>query len=88
LRSELGNQLADKSRNLNLRSIGAVVYKVPELNNDNMLKISLRSLNEEDTTSISKEYGGGGHRNASSFLLSVTEFDRWKVGAEPCNTKM
>ncbi|EAY87100.1 hypothetical protein OsI_08498 [Oryza sativa Indica Group] len=70
------------------RSIGAVVYKVPELNNDNMLKISLRSLNEEDTTSISKEYGGGGHRNASSFLLSVTEFDRWKVGAEPCNTKM
>uniref|UniRef100_A0A0E0K3Q1 DHHA1 domain-containing protein n=1 Tax=Oryza punctata TaxID=4537 RepID=A0A0E0K3Q1_ORYPU len=102
LRSELGNQLAEKSRNLNLRqryvvltrtngtsrSIGAVVYKVPELNNDNMLKISLRSLNEEDTTSISKEYGGGGHRNASSFLLSGTEFDRWKVGAGPFNTKM
>ncbi|KAF0933829.1 hypothetical protein E2562_019285 [Oryza meyeriana var. granulata] len=88
LRSELGNQLADKSRNLNLRSIGAVVYKVPELNDDNMLKISLRSLNEEDTATVSKEYGGGGHRNASSFLLSVTEFDRWKAGAEDCNTKM
>uniref|UniRef100_A0A0D9VJL0 DHHA1 domain-containing protein n=1 Tax=Leersia perrieri TaxID=77586 RepID=A0A0D9VJL0_9ORYZ len=77
LRSELGNQLAEKS-----------LYKVPELNNDNMLKISLRSLNEEDTTSISKEYGGGGHRNASSFLLSVTEFDRWKARAEPYSTKM
>ncbi|PNT69248.1 hypothetical protein BRADI_3g51940v3 [Brachypodium distachyon] len=87
LRSELGNQLANKSRNLNLRGIGAVVYNVPELNNDQMLKISLRSLEQEDTTSISQEYGGGGHRNASSFLLSVTEFERWKVGAEPSNTK-
>ncbi|XP_047077110.1 uncharacterized protein LOC124687362 [Lolium rigidum] len=85
LRSELGNQLADKSQNLNLRAIGAVVYKVPELNNDQMLKISLRSLGQEDTTSISQEYGGGGHRNASSFLLSVAEFERWKVGAEPSN---
>uniref|UniRef100_A0A0A9DZ58 DHHA1 domain-containing protein n=1 Tax=Arundo donax TaxID=35708 RepID=A0A0A9DZ58_ARUDO len=83
LRSELGNQLASKSRNLNLRGIGAVVYKVPELNNDQMLKISLRSLQHEDTTSISQEYGGGGHRNASSFMLSVVEFERWKVGAEP-----
>lgn len=86
LRSELGNQLAIKSHRLNLRGIGAVVYKVPELNNDQMLKISLRSLEQEDTTSISKEYGGGGHRNASSFMLSVTEFERWKVGAEPSNT--
>ncbi|KAL6634926.1 hypothetical protein ACP70R_027597 [Stipagrostis hirtigluma subsp. patula] len=87
LRSELGNQLASKSRNLNLRGIGAVVYKVPELNNDQMLKISLRSLEQEDTTSISQEYGGGGHRNASSFMLSVTDFERWKVGAEPSKTK-
>ncbi|XP_062222420.1 uncharacterized protein LOC133921520 [Phragmites australis] len=87
LRSELGNQLASKSRNMNLRGIGAVVYKVPELNNDQMLKISLRSLEQEDTTSISQEYGGGGHRNASSFMLSVAEFERWKVGAEPSSTK-
>ncbi|OEL24177.1 hypothetical protein BAE44_0014804 [Dichanthelium oligosanthes] len=125
LRSELGHQLASKSRSLNLRQvflfssyqyviqthltcgfalnytychyvscalfffrgIGAVVYKVPELNNDQMLKISLRSLEQEDTTSISQEYGGGGHRNASSFMLSITEFDQWKVGAEPSQTK-
>uniref|UniRef100_A0A3B6QGC4 DHHA1 domain-containing protein n=1 Tax=Triticum aestivum TaxID=4565 RepID=A0A3B6QGC4_WHEAT len=87
LRSELGNQLANKSRNSNLRAIGAVVYKVPELNNDEMLKISLRSLEQEDTTSISQEFGGGGHRNASSFLLSVAEFERWKVGAEPSNAE-
>ena len=36
------------------RGIGAVVYKVPELNNDQMLKISLRSLEQEDTTCISQ----------------------------------
>ncbi|VAI48113.1 unnamed protein product [Triticum turgidum subsp. durum] len=87
LRSELGNQLANKSRNSNLRAIGAVVYKVPELNNDEMLKISLRSLGQEDMTSISQEFGGGGHRNASSFLLSVAEFEKWKVGAEPSNAE-
>ncbi|KAJ3706855.1 hypothetical protein LUZ61_010560 [Rhynchospora tenuis] len=79
LRSELGNQLAEKSRNLNLRGIGAVVYKVPELKNNEILKISLRSLDSEDTTPISQEYGGGGHRNASSFMLTVSDFEKWKV---------
>ncbi|GKA96754.1 hypothetical protein Tco_0818849 [Tanacetum coccineum] len=43
LRSELGNQLAEKSRNQNL-----------------------------------EKYGGGGHRNASSFMLSCVEFEKWK----------
>ncbi|GMY24643.1 hypothetical protein FCV25MIE_19885 [Fagus crenata] len=79
LRSELGHQLATKSRNLNLRGIGAVVYRVPELENDQLLKISLRSVDSEDTTPISQEFGGGGHQNASSFLLSLAEFERWKV---------
>ncbi|XP_077246979.1 DHHA1 domain protein [Tasmannia lanceolata] len=79
LRSELGHQLANKSRTLNLRGIGAVVYKVPELGNDQLLKISLRSLDTEDTTPISQEYIGGGHRNASSFMLSSAEFESWKV---------
>ncbi|XP_020260865.1 uncharacterized protein LOC109837157 isoform X1 [Asparagus officinalis] len=98
LRSELGDQLANKSRNLKLRvlfvcvdalmypsmqGIGAVVYKVPEINNDRILKISLRSLDSEDTTPISQEYGGGGHRTASSFMLDTQEFERWKVGGEP-----
>ncbi|CAL0332612.1 unnamed protein product [Lupinus luteus] len=79
LRSELGHQLATKSQKLNLRGIGAIVYKVPELGNDRMLKISLRSVDKEDTTPISQEFGGGGHRNASSFLLSSEEFEQWKV---------
>ncbi|XP_042502850.1 uncharacterized protein LOC122080049 isoform X2 [Macadamia integrifolia] len=78
-RSELGHQLANKSRSIRLRGIGAVVYKVPELENEQKLKISLRSVDVEDTTPISQEYGGGGHRNASSFMLSSDEFERWKV---------
>ncbi|KAJ4960898.1 hypothetical protein NE237_020808 [Protea cynaroides] len=79
LRSELGHQLANKSHSIKLRGIGAVVYKVPELGNEQILKISLRSVDVEDTTPISEEYGGGGHRNASSFMLSTDEFERWKV---------
>ncbi|ONI09495.1 hypothetical protein PRUPE_5G241200 [Prunus persica] len=80
LRSELGHQLATKSRSLNLRGIGAVVYRVPELENDQMLKISLRSVDTEDTTPISQEFGGGGHQSASSFMLGSAEFEQWKIG--------
>uniref|UniRef100_A0A7N0SWB1 DHHA1 domain-containing protein n=1 Tax=Kalanchoe fedtschenkoi TaxID=63787 RepID=A0A7N0SWB1_KALFE len=79
LRSELGHQLATKSQNLNMRGIGAVVYKVPELENDEIVKISLRSIENEDTTPISQNFGGGGHRNASSFMSTVADFERWKV---------
>ncbi|PIN19440.1 hypothetical protein CDL12_07881 [Handroanthus impetiginosus] len=81
LRSELGNQLANKSLKMNLRGIGAVVYRVPEPENDLLLKISLRSINDEDTTLISQQYGGGGHKMASSFLIDHAEFQRWKVSA-------
>lgn len=79
LRSELGHQLANKSCRMNLRGIGAVVYGVPELKNDQMLKISLRSIDNEDTTPISQKFGGGGHRNASSFMLRADSFQQWKI---------
>ncbi|GFZ12310.1 hypothetical protein Acr_23g0006950 [Actinidia rufa] len=81
MRSELGHQLANRSRDMKLRAIGAVVYKVPGLEKDDLLKISLRSVDREDTTPISLEFGGGGHRNASSFMLNSAEFERWKVCA-------
>ncbi|XP_059453360.1 uncharacterized protein LOC132183911 [Corylus avellana] len=80
LRSELGHQLARKSSNMKLRGIGAVVYRVPELENDQLLKISLRSVDNEDTTPISEEFGGGGHASASSFMLSSAELELWKFG--------
>ncbi|CAF2213235.1 hypothetical protein YC2023_093535 [Brassica napus] len=84
LRSELGNHLAEKSKNLKLRGVGAVVYRVPELGDETKLKISLRSVAEEDTTVVSQRFGGGGHKNASSFLLSSTEFEQWKVKRNSC----
>lgn len=43
------------------------------------IKVSLRSLGAEDTTVISQSYGGGGHRNASSCVMPVSEFEGWKV---------
>ncbi|KAH0913917.1 hypothetical protein HID58_028363 [Brassica napus] len=79
LRSELGNQLAEKSKNLELRGLGAVVYRVPELGDETKLKISLRSVEEEDTTVASQRFGGVGHKNASSFLLSSVELEQCKV---------
>ncbi|KAL3512451.1 hypothetical protein ACH5RR_025168 [Cinchona calisaya] len=79
LRSELGHQLANKSQKMKLRGIGAVVYKVPEVENDQLLKISLRSIENEDTTQISQEFGGGGHQNASSFMLPSAEFEKWRT---------
>ena len=42
-----------------------------------MIKLSLRSLGEEDTTVVTQAFGGGGHRNASSCLVPESEFRRW-----------
>ncbi|XP_047167964.1 uncharacterized protein LOC124836800 isoform X4 [Vigna umbellata] len=88
LRSELGHQLAIKSKEMKLRGIGAVVYKVPELENDQLLKISLRSEKNEDTTPITQEFGGGGHRNAGSFMLTADKFEQWKFCIKNHNLKM
>lgn len=40
---------------------------------DGIMQFSLRSRNEVDVSAIAKQYGGGGHRNASGFQLSVAE---------------
>lgn len=76
IRSELGNQLAEKSREIGLRGIGAVVYREEGMEDVSQLKISLRSIGD-DTTEISKAYGGGGHQKASSFLLNRNMFLEW-----------
>lgn len=43
------------------RGIGAVVYRVHELENDKLLKISLRSVDSEDTTLISQVFASSCH---------------------------
>lgn len=51
----------------------------PDMNDSSRVKCSLRSTGEEDTTVISSAYGGGGHRNASSFILDAAEFESWRA---------
>ena len=43
------------------------------------IKCSLRSLGTEDTTTISKAFKGGGHLNASSFMVTAATFESWLV---------
>ena len=90
IRSQLGNALAVKasSQEQGLKwGWGAVIYREKEMeNNDNRstdVKVSLRSVagsGMDDTTVVSQVFGGGGHRNASAFLIDEGEFKRnWKV---------
>jgi nanoRNase/pAp phosphatase (c-di-AMP/oligoRNAs hydrolase) len=61
------------------RGIGAVVYVEEEMNDPTKYKISLRSLRDEDTTLISTAHGGGGHKNASSFSISIKDFNMFWI---------
>ena len=41
------------------------------------VKVSLRSMGDEDTTVVSQAFGGGGHQNASSFVTDSAVFECW-----------
>jgi hypothetical protein len=78
MRSELGNQLAIQSKAIGFCPCGAVCYVEPNLP-EGMIKVSLRSIGDFDTTAISKKYGGGGHKNASSFNVARSLFEEWSA---------
>ncbi|PSC71276.1 DHHA1 domain [Micractinium conductrix] len=79
LRSQLGNELAAASAAQGLRAMAVVAYLEPAMSDDSKMKCSVRSIGEsEDTTEISEAYGGGGHRNASSFITDAAVFERWR----------
>lgn len=79
LRSQLGNALAEESARRGLRAMGLVAYVEAGMEDPTRIKVSARSIGEaEDTTLLSEAYGGGGHRNASSFLCDVSEFEAWR----------
>lgn len=46
------------------------------------IKVSLRSINDFDTSAISEAFGGGGHAAASSSVVSVQELDSWQAMAK------
>jgi len=78
LRSDIGNKLASKSAAQGLRPSSVFAYHVAELGPDS-IKLSFRSLGDEDTTPVSLAYGGGGHARASSCNVPKTEFESWRV---------
>ena len=59
-------------------AVGAVCYTEPALG-EGKIKVSLRSIGDFDTTAISQQYGGGGHKNASSFNVDKAVFESWRV---------
>ena len=42
------------------------------------LKVSLRSVGDVDTTVVSSAFGGGGHKNASSFNAARSAVESWR----------
>ena len=78
LRSDIGNVLAQESLRQGMRGIGVVAYCEPQLHDRSKIKVSLRSVEAEDTTTISVALGGGGHKKASSCVIDIKEFQRWR----------
>lgn len=58
--SEIGNELAKGKEGM-----GAIVYFQP----NGKCKLSLRSIGDIDVTTLTKQFGGGGHKNAGSCML-------------------
>ena len=77
LRSTQGNRLAAQSAAAGLAAAGAVVYEEAALGADT-LKVSLRSVGDVDTTVVSSAFGGGGHKNASSFNAARSAVESWR----------
>jgi nanoRNase/pAp phosphatase (c-di-AMP/oligoRNAs hydrolase) len=79
--SRLGNLLAQKSQQAGLRGAAAIIYEEPKMSNaDSKYKISLRSLQDEDVSVVAKQFGGGGHKNAASFIIEKKAFELWLNG--------
>lgn len=68
LSSDAGHVLATEGG-----TYGAVWY----LSDQHTVKVSLRSNGDYDVSSIAKEYGGGGHKNAAGFSVGVQTFLSW-----------
>jgi nanoRNase/pAp phosphatase (c-di-AMP/oligoRNAs hydrolase) len=42
------------------------------------IKVSLRSVDDFDTSQVSHAFGGGGHAAASSFITTKENVARWR----------
>lgn len=80
LRSALGNALAERSGAQGRAAMAAVAYREADMVDTPAIKISLRSIGDVDTTVVSAAHGGGGHANASSFMVEESVWEGWRVG--------
>ena len=79
LRSQLGHDLAKASAASGLASMGVVAYCEPGMLEEGRIKLSLRADGGLDSTVVSEALGGGGHRGASSCIVTEAEFGAWAV---------
>lgn len=68
LASDVGHELATQSG-----TFGLCWY----MDAQNVVKCSLRSNGEYDVSVIAKSFGGGGHKNAAGFSLSIEQLMGW-----------
>ena len=67
--SVIGNNLA-----LYKNSFGIIWFQ-----DNNQIRVSLRSIKDFDISVIAKKYGGGGHKNAAGFKLPLGTELPWKI---------
>lgn len=60
--------------------MGVVTYKAEGV--ADKTKVSLRAVDGFDSTVISKHYGGGGHKGASSFMVQTTDYEKMLTSAK------
>lgn len=68
-RSQIGHLLAEKTR----------TFGIVWVERSNVIKVSLRSVKDFDVAKIAEKYGGGGHKNASSFMVKKGSKLPWRV---------
>lgn len=68
LASDVGHALANRSGTYGL---------VWALNKDGRVKCSIRSNGDYDVSAIAKQFGGGGHKNAAGFEVSMEQLHSW-----------
>jgi len=78
LRSEMGHQIALKSKALGLRGFGCVIYQVNGLP-DGKIKLSVRGIEGENSLEITECFGGGGHKGASSCNVDLSALQSWRI---------
>lgn len=66
LQSEAGNALAQAAADRGELPVGIVWFR-----DRDMFQVSLRSVGDFDVSTIAKQYGGGGHKNAAGFRCKV-----------------